>query len=116
MEYDFQLVHILGKKNGHADALSRHSDHDTGEEDNKKLVVLPKRLFAKAHVRLTGSEEVDPSKPQEWARMMAGLDNGKHLSTQDMVIMHQKSKEGKAQLKKWSNTYQFMQKEGVVET
>ena len=64
MEYDFQLVHILGKKNRCADALSRCPDHDTGEDDNKKLVVLPKRLFAKAHARLAGSEEVDPSKPQ----------------------------------------------------
>ena len=42
MEYDFQLVHISGKKNWPPDALSRRSDHDTGEEDNKKLVVLPK--------------------------------------------------------------------------
>ena len=41
MEYDFQLVHILGKKNGRANALSRRPDHNTGEEDNKKLVVLP---------------------------------------------------------------------------
>ena len=46
--------------------------------------------------------------------MMAGLDNGKHLFTQDTVIMHQKSEEGKAQLKKWSNTYQFTQKEGIM--
>ena len=114
MEYDFQLVHILGKKSGHTDALSRCPDHDTGEEDNKKLVVLPEQLFAKAHARLAGSEEADPSNPQEWGRMMAGLTYKKHPSTQDTVIMHQKSKEGKAQLKKWSNTYQFTQKEGIM--
>ena len=113
MEYDFQLVHIPGKKNGRTDALSRCPDHDTGEEDNKKLVVLPKQLFAKAHARLAGSEEADPSKPQEWARM-TGLSNEKHQSTQDLVIMHQKTKEGKMQLKKWSNTYQFTQKDGVT--
>ena len=89
-------------------------DRYTGEEDNKMLVVLPKRLFAKAHARLAGSDEVDPSKPQEWARMMAGLDNEKHQSTQDLVIMHQKTEEGKAQLKRWSNTYQFTQKDGVT--
>ena len=46
--------------------------------------------------------------------MMAGLSNGKHQSTQDLVIMHQKTKEGKAQLKKWSNTYQFTQKDRVT--
>jgi hypothetical protein len=46
MEYDFELEHISGKKNGRADALSRRPDHDTGEEDNKQLVVLPPRFFA----------------------------------------------------------------------
>ena len=46
--------------------------------------------------------------------MMAGLNNEKHQSTQDLVIMHQKTEEGKAQLKKWSNTYQFIQKDGVT--
>ena len=46
--------------------------------------------------------------------MMAGLSNGKHQSTQDLVIMHQKTEEGKTQLKKWSNTYQFTQKDGVT--
>ena len=46
--------------------------------------------------------------------MLAGLSNEKHQSTQDLVIMHQKTEEGKAQLKKWSNTYQFTQKDGVT--
>ena len=41
MEYDFELVHISGAKNGRADALSRHPDYDKGDDDNKKLVVLP---------------------------------------------------------------------------
>ena len=35
MEYDFELQHIAGKKNGQADALSRCPDHDQGEDDNK---------------------------------------------------------------------------------
>ena len=48
MEYDFELVHIAGAKNGQADALSRRSDYDKGNEDNKKLVVLPDRFFAPA--------------------------------------------------------------------
>jgi hypothetical protein len=76
MEYDFKLEHISGTKNGRADALSRRPDHDTGEDDNKKLVVLPKKYFGKTYARLAGSEEADPSKPQEWARMSAGLNNG----------------------------------------
>ena len=49
MEYDFTLVHLPGKRNGHTDALSRHPDHDTGEEDNKQLIVLPEKVFDKAH-------------------------------------------------------------------
>ena len=51
MVYDFSLVHISEEKNGHTNALSRHPDHDTGQEDNKKLVVLPEQLFANTHAR-----------------------------------------------------------------
>ena len=40
MEYDFELQHIAGKKNGHANALSRLPDYDTEDNDNKKLVVM----------------------------------------------------------------------------
>ena len=46
MEYDFELVHIAGARNGRADALSRRLDYDKGNEDNKKLVVLPECFFA----------------------------------------------------------------------
>ena len=61
MEYDFKLVHLPGKKNGRADALSRRPDHDMGEEDNKQLIVLPERFFEKTYARLAGSEEADPN-------------------------------------------------------
>ena len=63
---------------------------NTGEEDNKKLVILPERLFV--HARLGGSEEADPNDPKAWGRMVAGPDNRKHLSTQDTVTMHQNPK------------------------
>jgi hypothetical protein len=66
MDYDFELVHIAGTKNGRADALSRRSDHDKGGEDNKHLVVLPPKFFAKTYARLAGSEEADPSNPYQW--------------------------------------------------
>ena len=49
MEYNFTLVHLPGKKNSRADALSRHLDHDTGEEDNKQLIVLPEKVFTTTH-------------------------------------------------------------------
>ena len=51
MEYDFELIHIAGARNGRADALSRRPDYDKGNEDNKKLVVLPERFFAPQYKR-----------------------------------------------------------------
>jgi hypothetical protein len=66
MEYDFQLVHLSGKKNGRANALSRRPDHDTGEEDNQQLIVLPPRLFTEARIQLLGSDEADPANPWQW--------------------------------------------------
>jgi hypothetical protein len=70
MEYDFQLVHISEKKNGRADALSRHQDYDQGEEDNRKLMVLPASLFKKAQIRVAGSEEANPNNQGDWERQM----------------------------------------------
>ena len=61
MDYDFQLVHISGKKNGRADALSRRPDYDEGDGDNKQLVVLPPKFFSQAYARIAGSDEVNPN-------------------------------------------------------
>jgi hypothetical protein len=47
LEYDVELHHIPGKKNGRADALSRHPDYNQGERDNKNITVLPESLFAR---------------------------------------------------------------------
>ena len=71
MEYDFELVHITGARNGQADALSRCLDYDKGDEDNKKLVVLPEHFFApNVHARLAGIEWADPHNPEEWQRFV----------------------------------------------
>src|SRR6202012_5195599 len=40
MDYDFELVHIAGKKNGRADTLSRRPDYEHSTNDNKDLVIL----------------------------------------------------------------------------
>ena len=114
MEYDFKLSHLAGKKNGQADALSRWPDYDTGEEDNKQLVVLPERLFAKTHARLAGTEEADPRDPQEWARMTSGLNNRTFQSVKERVTLEQKTPEGQAKLKQWANTYQFVKKDNIM--
>jgi hypothetical protein len=44
-EFDIKLVHIPGKKNIQADALSRRPDLCPQETDNEDVVVLPEHLF-----------------------------------------------------------------------
>ena len=44
-EYNIKLQHVLGKNNGHADALSRRPDYDQGTTDNQNVIVLPDKLF-----------------------------------------------------------------------
>ena len=114
MEYDFTLEHLPGKKNGCADALSRRPDHDTGEEDNRQLIVLLEKVFTTAHARLAGTDEADPNKPDEWARMLDGLNNRKFQSIKDMVTTEQKTPEGKAKIKEWSNMYQLIKQDGIT--
>ena len=46
MDYDFKLIHIAGKKNGRANTLSRRSDYEQGNNNNKSLVVLPPQIFS----------------------------------------------------------------------
>ena len=47
-DYDLALKHKPGKENKIADALSRQPDYDTGENDNKGIVVLPETMFIKS--------------------------------------------------------------------
>jgi hypothetical protein len=89
MEYNFELVHISGKKNRHADALSRCLDHDTGDNDNKQLVVLPPRFFSRAYARTTKI--------------------GAYQSIQDKVKQDQQENQASIlQIKKWTNTHQLI--------
>ena len=55
MEYNFKLVHIFRKKNGHMDTLSRHPDYDQGDNDNKNLTVLPPKFFSKVYAKYVGT-------------------------------------------------------------
>ena len=45
-EFDIKLIHIPGKKNIQADALSRRPDLCPEGTDNENVVVLPEHLFA----------------------------------------------------------------------
>ena len=44
-EYDFQLIHKPGTQMKRADILSRLSEHVTGKEDNKDVILLDPKLF-----------------------------------------------------------------------
>jgi hypothetical protein len=59
-DYPIKIYHIAGKANGRADALSRWSDYNQGERDNKDVIVLPNALFA----RLTNASDDDQDKQQ----------------------------------------------------
>ena len=74
-----------------ADALSRHSDYDKGDEDNKKLVVLPEHFFVpEVHVRLAGTKWADPHNPEEWQRFVRNEDNvANYQSVHDRVMADQ---------------------------
>jgi hypothetical protein len=89
MEYDFELVHIPGKKNGHADALSRCLDHNIGDDNNKQLVVLPPKFFSHAYAWMTKT--------------------GEYQSIQDKVEQYQQENQASIlQIKKWTNTHQLI--------
>jgi hypothetical protein len=111
MDYDFELVHIAGKKNGRADALSRRPDYDQGDDDNKNLVVLPAKFFSQA--RLAGSEEAQPG-TEDWDRMHKGLNIGQYQSVQDQVEQDQQENlESRRRISVWTNTHQIIRLNGI---
>jgi len=52
--FNFQLHHCLGKTMGKSNALSQRSNHGTGSEDNKDIILLTPEVFAAR--ALTGVE------------------------------------------------------------
>jgi hypothetical protein len=56
-DYHFTLVHKPGASN-RTDGLSRRPDYDTGERDNKEVVVLPEHLFANTTEILTLEQQI----------------------------------------------------------
>lgn len=47
-EYNFTLIHKLGKTNIKADLLSRRTDFERGENDNENIVLLKPEWFARS--------------------------------------------------------------------
>ena len=48
MEFDFEICHIPGKANNHANTSFRHLDYNQRTRDNEGVVVLPNHVFIKA--------------------------------------------------------------------
>ena len=53
-DYNFVLIHWLGKQNGKADYLSRWAGHETGVNDNSDVILLKSD-----HFRSLPSESTD---------------------------------------------------------
>jgi hypothetical protein len=108
MDYNFELIHISGKKNGRADALSRRPDYDMGEHDNKQLVVLPPKFFANAYARVAGSEEADPNSPGFLAAMGINRKRPGYQSIQNRVEQdQQENQKSQETIRRWTNTHQL---------
>jgi hypothetical protein len=109
MDYNFELIHISGKKNGRADTLSRRPEYDMGEHDNKQLVVLPPKFFADAYARVAGSEEADPNSPGFLAAMGINRGRPEYQSIQTLVEQdQQENQKSQETIRQWTNTHQLI--------
>jgi RNase H-like domain found in reverse transcriptase len=75
MEFVIQLIH-KPRKTMKADPLSRHPDFDTGQNDNKQVIVLLSQLFVKIS-NLT----IAPRSPLEERLLQAQKDRPLEIST-----------------------------------
>ena len=66
MEFDFEIRHIPGKANSHADALSRRPDYDQGTRDNENIIVLPENVFVRAVTIANDEQEQDEETVKPW--------------------------------------------------
>ena len=66
MEFDFEIRHIPGKANSHADALSRRPDYDQGTCNNENVVVLPENVFVRAVTIASNEQEQDEEIVKPW--------------------------------------------------
>jgi hypothetical protein len=67
-EFPIKIIHVKGRNNGRADALSRRPDYDQGEDDNANVTVLPDRLFIRAMIDIAVRESSqDEQTIRRWA-------------------------------------------------
>jgi hypothetical protein len=65
-EYNFEIRHIKGTSNRHADALSQRPDYDQGQSDNQNVTILPEQIFARAIQVLPNPLRQDESTLKPW--------------------------------------------------
>ena len=107
MEYDFKLWHIMGNKNGRAEALLRHLDYDTGDNNNKKLVIIPDKYFGKTQAWVASLEWENPANPEEWKHFLSSQEDPVE-TLHEQVKKDQQTEESKEWIKKWTNTHQLI--------
>ena len=70
-EFNYQITHHPGKGLIQADALSRRTGHNVGEDDNKDIVVLPDKIFTINAVNISIQEQIrnlSNEEPPEWGK------------------------------------------------
>src|ERR1700744_3021984 len=80
-EYDIEIHHIKGTKNGRTDALSRQADYDKGTQDNENVTVLPDRIF----VRQTRIGEVEQTMTGQYIIKPRTVDLPYFAQEQEMI-------------------------------
>src|SRR5713101_1742989 len=103
--FDFKITHVPGKSMGKSDALSRHPDHNMGENDNEDQILLPPTLFAQSlttidlqdqalHQRIKERQALDNDLVQVLQIIQAnGLSKGKwelqpHWNVQNGLLLY----------------------------
>jgi len=94
-EYDFEICHLPGRLNGRADALSRRPGYNQGEDDNKDVIVLPNRIFARA----SGVEGAPPTR--------------RIIVQEEMEPTNLVYQQDKSLLKLWIDAHQLKRIEGI---
>ena len=90
-EFDIKLVHILGKKNIQADALSRRPDLCPEGIDNENVVVLPEHLFANSintelQRRIANTENMDYDVAEAIKRLLGENPNEAKKDLEDWKV------------------------------
>ncbi len=94
-KYNFEICHLPGRLNGHADALSRRPGYDQGENNNANVVVLPDHVFTRA-------TKVERAPPMRWIMSQEEMEGANPVYEQDEDV-----------LKPWIDVHRLKRIKGV---